>query len=95
MGHNLDFICVISTMVKPYKDDPILSHLSSSCSKSLPVFHRCIPMDVACYAEFAKAFITFVSDNSVLYRVVAGVMASKEIIMGLCLLALGRLPLPA
>ncbi|XP_046900419.1 choline transporter-like protein 1 isoform X1 [Hypomesus transpacificus] len=57
-------------------------------SKSLPVFHRCFPVDVACYAEFAKAFITFVSDNSVLYRVVAGVMASKEIIMGLCLLAL-------
>ncbi|XP_067106880.1 choline transporter-like protein 1 [Osmerus mordax] len=57
-------------------------------SKSLPVFHRCFPVDVACYAEFAKAFITFVSDNSVLYRLVAGVMASKEIIMGLCLLAL-------
>ncbi|XP_076585640.1 choline transporter-like protein 1 [Chaetodon auriga] len=57
-------------------------------SKSVPVFHRCIPVDIGCYAEFAQAFVTFVSDNSVLRRVIAGVMASKEIIMGLCVLAL-------
>ncbi|XP_010780908.1 choline transporter-like protein 1 isoform X2 [Notothenia coriiceps] len=46
-----------------------------------------LPVLPSCYAEFAQAFVTFVSDNSVLRRVVAGVMASKEIIMGLCLLA--------
>lgn len=57
-------------------------------SKSIPLLHRCIPVDVSCYAEFAQAFVTFVSDNSVLRRLVAGVMASKEIIMGLCVLAL-------
>uniref|UniRef100_A0A8C1PDP0 Choline transporter-like protein n=1 Tax=Cyprinus carpio TaxID=7962 RepID=A0A8C1PDP0_CYPCA len=57
-------------------------------SASLPVFHRCIPVDISCYAKFAEAFITFVSDNSVVHRVIAGVMTSKDIIMGLCLLAL-------
>ncbi|XP_047435600.1 choline transporter-like protein 1 isoform X2 [Mugil cephalus] len=57
-------------------------------SKAVPVFHRCIPTDISCYAEFAQAFITFVSDNTVLRRVVAGLMASKEIIMGLCVLSL-------
>eukprot|EP00064_Thunnus_orientalis_P003766 superscaffoldBa00000321_g3777 len=57
-------------------------------SKSVPLFHRCIPVDIGCYAEFAQAFMTFVSDNNVLRRVVAGVMASKDIIMGLCVLAL-------
>uniref|UniRef100_A0A8C2G6N7 Choline transporter-like protein n=1 Tax=Cyprinus carpio TaxID=7962 RepID=A0A8C2G6N7_CYPCA len=57
-------------------------------SASLPVFHRCMPVDISCYARFAEAFITFVSDNSVVHRVIAGVMTSKEIIMGLCLLAL-------
>lgn len=55
----------------------------------MPVFHRCIPVDISCYVEFAQAFITFVSDNTVLRRVVAGVVTSKEIIMGLCVLALG------
>uniref|UniRef100_A0A8C2JVH7 Choline transporter-like protein n=1 Tax=Cyprinus carpio TaxID=7962 RepID=A0A8C2JVH7_CYPCA len=52
------------------------------------MFHRCIPVDISCYAKFAEAFITFVSDNSVVHRVIAGVMTSKDIIMGLCLLAL-------
>ncbi|KAK2817050.1 hypothetical protein Q5P01_025241 [Channa striata] len=62
--------------------------LPVSSSKAFPLFHRCIPVDIGCYAEFAQAFITFVSDNTVLRRVIAGVMASKEIIMGLCVLAL-------
>uniref|UniRef100_A0A672FN22 Choline transporter-like protein n=1 Tax=Salarias fasciatus TaxID=181472 RepID=A0A672FN22_SALFA len=58
-------------------------------SKAVPLLRRCIPVDISCYAEFAQAFITFVNDNTVLRRVIAGVMASKEIIMGLCMLALG------
>lgn len=62
--------------------------LPVSKSKAIPLFDRCIPVDIGCYAEFAQAFITFVSDNTVLRRVIAGVMASKEIIMGLCVLAL-------
>ncbi|XP_041839842.1 choline transporter-like protein 1 [Melanotaenia boesemani] len=62
--------------------------LPSLPSKPVPVFHRCIPTDISCYADFAQAFIMFVSDNTVLRRVIAGVMASKEIIMGLCVLAL-------
>ena len=69
--------------------NPVSVSLCHVCSKSVPVFHRCIPVDIGCYAEFAQAFVTFVSDNTVLRRVIAGVMASKEIIMGLCLLALG------
>ncbi|XP_059377889.1 choline transporter-like protein 1 isoform X5 [Carassius carassius] len=58
-------------------------------SKALPVFNRCTPVDISCYAKFAEAVITFVSDNSMLNRLIAGVAASKEIIVGLCLLALG------
>nr|XP_023668251.1 choline transporter-like protein 1 isoform X2 [Paramormyrops kingsleyae] len=57
-------------------------------SSSLPIFHRCAPSDVACYSKFAEALITFVSDDSTLHRLIAGVMTSKEIIVGLCLLAL-------
>ncbi|XP_054649061.1 choline transporter-like protein 1 isoform X2 [Dunckerocampus dactyliophorus] len=57
-------------------------------SKPLPLFNRCTPLDIACYTKFAEAVVTFVSDNSFLHRVIAGVAASKEVIMGLCLLAL-------
>ena len=59
-------------------------------SKSLPVFNRCTPLDISCYTKFAEVLITFVSDNSVMHGLIAGVMASKEIILGLCLLALGK-----
>ena len=64
-------------------------YFALSHSKSLPVFNRCTPVDISCYAKFAEAVVTFVSDNSVLHRLIGGVMASKEIIVGLCLLALG------
>lgn len=47
-------------------------------------------MDISCYAKFAEAVVTFVGDNSVLHRLIAGVAASKEIIVGLCVLALGE-----
>ncbi|KAM6924236.1 choline transporter-like protein 1 [Xenentodon cancila] len=57
-------------------------------SKPLPVFNRCTPVDVSCYAKFAEAVVTFVGDTSVLHRLIAGVVASKEIIIGLCVLAL-------
>lgn len=57
-------------------------------SKPVPLFNRCVPTDLGCFAEFAQAFVSFVSENNVLQRVVAGLMASKDIIMGLCVLAL-------
>uniref|UniRef100_A0A7N4PK68 Choline transporter-like protein n=1 Tax=Sarcophilus harrisii TaxID=9305 RepID=A0A7N4PK68_SARHA len=57
-------------------------------SAPIPFFHRCAPVNISCYAKFAEALITFVSDNSVLHRLISGVMTSKEIILGLCLLSL-------
>ncbi|KAM7394273.1 hypothetical protein PAMP_021086 [Pampus punctatissimus] len=57
-------------------------------SKSIPLFNRCIPEDTGCYPEFVKALATFVGDNTVLRRVAAGLVTSKEIIVGLCVLAL-------
>lgn len=54
------------------------------------MFNRCTPLDVSCYAKFAEAVVTFVGDNSVLHRLIAGVAASKEIIIGLCVFALGE-----
>uniref|UniRef100_A0A3Q3DJU9 Choline transporter-like protein n=1 Tax=Hippocampus comes TaxID=109280 RepID=A0A3Q3DJU9_HIPCM len=56
--------------------------------KPLPLFNRCTPADVSCYSKFAEAVVTFVGDDSFLHRVIAGVAASKEVIVGLCLLAL-------
>nr|Q9I9B9.1 RecName: Full=Choline transporter-like protein 1; AltName: Full=Solute carrier family 44 member 1 [Torpedo marmorata]CAB75556.1 CTL1 protein [Torpedo marmorata] len=69
---------------KNSKSCPILPVKSS---KPIPFFHRCVPMDSGCKINF-KALTTFVSYNSVLQRVITGVMTSKEIIVGLCLMSL-------
>uniref|UniRef100_A0A4W4E9I5 Choline transporter-like protein n=1 Tax=Electrophorus electricus TaxID=8005 RepID=A0A4W4E9I5_ELEEL len=94
---NGSYLCSYELNPSTYPTDP---NRATKCpklpvppSKSLPVFHRCTPADIACYSKFAEALITFVSDNSVLHRVIAGVMTSKEIIMGLCMLSLGSYPL--
>ncbi|XP_061690432.1 choline transporter-like protein 1 isoform X3 [Syngnathoides biaculeatus] len=57
-------------------------------SKPLPLFNRCTPVDISCYSKFAEAVVTFVSDDSFLHRVIAGVAACKEVIVGLCVFAL-------
>ncbi|XP_028832907.1 choline transporter-like protein 1 [Denticeps clupeoides] len=57
-------------------------------SKSLPVFHRCMPVNISCYAKFAEAAVNFFTDSSVLHTVAAGVMASKGVIIGLCVMSL-------
>ncbi|KAI1887791.1 hypothetical protein AGOR_G00194000 [Albula goreensis] len=82
---NSSELCSYDVPPNRYKYDP---ERKTKCpklpvppSKSLPVFHRCTPVDISCYAKFAEAVVTFVSDNSVLHRLIAGVMASKEIIM--------------
>lgn len=59
-------------------------------SKPLPVFNRCTPLDVSCYSRFADAMVTVVSGDSSLQRLISSVAASKEIIVGLCVLALGE-----
>ncbi|XP_028661666.1 choline transporter-like protein 1 [Erpetoichthys calabaricus] len=85
-------LCSYEIDVSKYTTDPSSATLCPKLpvpeSKSIPLFHRCTPVDVSCYAKFAEALITFVSDNSVLHRLISGVMTSKEIIMGLCLLSL-------
>ncbi|XP_033869239.1 choline transporter-like protein 1 [Acipenser ruthenus] len=85
-------LCSYQLEVSKYTTDPESSKLCPKLpvppSKSIPLFHRCTPVDVSCYANFAEALITFVSDNSVLHRLISGVMTSKEIIIGLCFLSL-------
>lgn len=80
----------------PRRRTPAPSHglTSDLCvlSKPLPVFNRCTPLDVSCYSRFADAMVTFVSDDTSLQRLISSLAASKEIIIGLCVLALGEPP---
>ncbi|XP_009885509.1 PREDICTED: choline transporter-like protein 1 [Charadrius vociferus] len=85
-------LCSYELQPSEYTTDPRAAKLCPKYpvpeSAPIPFFHRCAPVNISCYAKFAEALITFVSDSSVLHRLISGVMTSKEIIMGLCLLSL-------
>uniref|UniRef100_UPI00398F6CDF choline transporter-like protein 1 n=1 Tax=Pristiophorus japonicus TaxID=55135 RepID=UPI00398F6CDF len=87
---NGSHLCSYQLLPEEYtsKKSNLCPKLPVQASKPVPFFHRCAPVKSACYFEFIKALTTFVSDNSVLQRVITGVMTSKEIIVGLCLLSL-------
>ncbi|NXY82193.1 CTL1 protein, partial [Alcedo cyanopectus] len=85
-------LCSYELQPSEYTTDPRAAKLCPNYpvpeSAPIPFFHRCAPVNISCYAKFAEALITFVSDSSVLHRLISGVMTSKEIILGLCLLSL-------
>ncbi|CAI9171295.1 unnamed protein product [Rangifer tarandus platyrhynchus] len=83
-------LCTYNLKPSEYASSPkdLCPRLPVPASAPIPFFHRCAPVNISCYAKFAEALITFVSDNSVLHRLIRGVMTSKEIILGLCLLSL-------
>lgn len=87
---NSPSICVL--MWHLYYIGVIFFLIFFSCITSAPIpfFHRCAPVNISCYTKFAEALITFVSDSSILHRLISGVMTCKEIILGLCLLSLGN-----
>lgn len=87
-NNNGSYLCKYNLKVTEYTTQHFKScpKLPVKSSKPIPFFHRCVPMDSGC--KNIKALATFVSYNSVLQRVITGVMTSKEIIVGLCLMSL-------
>ncbi|XP_059830854.1 choline transporter-like protein 1 isoform X2 [Hypanus sabinus] len=82
-------LCLYNLGLDKYipKNKKFCPELPVRASKPIPFFHRCVPMDGGCTINI-QALVTFVSYNSVLQRVITGVMTSKEIIVGLCLMSL-------
>ncbi|XP_078070212.1 choline transporter-like protein 1 isoform X2 [Mustelus asterias] len=83
-------LCDYSVDVEKYTSagQNLCPKLPVKSSKPIPYFHRCIPDGTGCLEKFIKALTNFISDNSILQRVITGVMTSKEIIVGLCFLSL-------
>ncbi|KAJ6657114.1 hypothetical protein lerEdw1_002860 [Lerista edwardsae] len=85
-------LCSYELKPSEYTTDPGAENLCPKLpvpeSAPIPFFHRCAPVNISCYAKFAEALITYVSDSSVLHRLISGVMTCREIILGLCLLSL-------
>ncbi|XP_066480162.1 choline transporter-like protein 3 isoform X2 [Tiliqua scincoides] len=57
-------------------------------SMSFPLFNRCIPRNAECYSRFTTVLIDAVNEVDIFHRVLSGVMARRDSVIGLCILAL-------
>ncbi|XP_032826660.1 choline transporter-like protein 1 isoform X1 [Petromyzon marinus] len=87
--NNSSSLCDYSVKPADYKD--ILA--GSTCPKlpvpaSKPVLHRCVPTNITCFIKFAETVAGVINSNDIFHKVISGIMNSKDVIIGLCFLAL-------
>ncbi|KAM8931100.1 choline transporter-like protein 3 isoform 2-T2 [Pelodytes ibericus] len=56
-------------------------------SKSIPLFNRCVPQSPDCYSRFASVLINVVNEVDFFHRILSGIMAGRENVIGLSILA--------
>lgn len=88
---NGSYLCVYSLNSSEYT---LNAHAAELCpmlpvppSKSFPLFRRCIPQTPECYSQFVPVLINVVNEMDLFHRIIAGIMTSKDSIIGLCALA--------
>ncbi|XP_033007458.1 choline transporter-like protein 3 [Lacerta agilis] len=57
-------------------------------SVSFPLFNRCVPRNAKCYSQFASVLINVVNEVDIFHRILGGIMAGRDTVIGLCFLAL-------
>lgn len=57
-------------------------------SVSFSLFNRCVPQNAECYSQFAPVLIDVVNEVDIFHRVLSAIMAGRETVIGLCVLAL-------
>ncbi|XP_053100946.1 choline transporter-like protein 3 isoform X2 [Hemicordylus capensis] len=57
-------------------------------SVSFPLFNRCVPQNAKCYSQFTSVLINVANEVDIFHRVLSGIMAGRETVIGLCILAL-------
>ncbi|MBN3292865.1 CTL3 protein, partial [Polypterus senegalus] len=90
---NGSYLCVYSLNSSEYTDNSKSANLCPplpvSSSKSSPFFHHCVPQNPECYRQFVPVLVGTLNEVDFFHRMIAGIMASKESITGLSLLAAG------
>ncbi|EMP30805.1 Choline transporter-like protein 3 [Chelonia mydas] len=72
----------IKTIVKHYYS------IDVSDLKSFPLFNRCVPQNPECYSQFASILINVVNEVDAFHRILSGIMAGRDTVIGLSVLAL-------
>ncbi|KAE8610501.1 hypothetical protein XENTR_v10012150 [Xenopus tropicalis] len=91
--NNGSYLCVYklnyteyTTHTKALEWCPVLPVPSS---KSFPLFNRCVPQNPDCYSRFASVLINVVNEVDFFHRILSGIMAGKDNVIGLSILAVG------
>uniref|UniRef100_F7D5R7 Choline transporter-like protein n=1 Tax=Ornithorhynchus anatinus TaxID=9258 RepID=F7D5R7_ORNAN len=86
--NNGSLLCVYNLNFSSDIPNPQITSLCPSLpvppSKSFPLFNRCLPQTPGCYSVFAAVLI---NDVGTLQRILGGIMAGRETVLGLCVLA--------
>ncbi|KAK7809943.1 hypothetical protein U0070_024863 [Myodes glareolus] len=90
---NGSFLCVYSLNSFNYTQSPnadtLCPRLPVPPSKPFPLFNRCIPQTPECYSLYASVLI---NDADALHRILSGIMAGRDTILGLCVFTFGNSP---
>ncbi|XP_072366646.1 choline transporter-like protein 3 isoform X1 [Scyliorhinus torazame] len=89
--YNGSYLCVYSLNISDYTEPSKAAHLCPKLpippSQSFPLFNRCVPRSPACYSHFLTVLINVVKESDFFQRIIGGIMANKEYIIGLSFFA--------
>uniref|UniRef100_A0A803V5P6 Choline transporter-like protein n=1 Tax=Ficedula albicollis TaxID=59894 RepID=A0A803V5P6_FICAL len=90
--NNGSFLCVYNLDVSSYTLNPKAAQLCPTLpvppSKSFPLFNRCVPQNPECYSKYASVLINMVNEMDVFHRILSGILAGRDTVIGLSVLAL-------
>ncbi|XP_059584052.1 choline transporter-like protein 3 isoform X2 [Alligator mississippiensis] len=90
--NNDSCLCVYNLNVSSYTLNPKAAELCPTLpvppSKSFPLFNRCVPQSPECYSQFASVLINVINGVDIFHHILSGIMAGRDIIIGLSVLAL-------
>ncbi|NXJ14855.1 CTL3 protein, partial [Odontophorus gujanensis] len=90
--NNGSCLCVYNLSISSYTLNPKAAELCPTLpvppSKSFPLFNRCVPQHPECYSKYASVLINMVNQMDVFHRILSGILAGRDTVIGLSVLAL-------
>uniref|UniRef100_A0A8C2SP40 Choline transporter-like protein n=1 Tax=Coturnix japonica TaxID=93934 RepID=A0A8C2SP40_COTJA len=90
--NNGSCLCVYNLSISSYTLNPKAAELCPTLpvppSKSFPLFNRCVPQHPECYSKYASVLISMVNEMDVFHRILSGILAGRDTVIGLSVLAL-------
>ncbi|XP_039583127.1 choline transporter-like protein 3 isoform X3 [Passer montanus] len=90
--NNGSSLCIYNLNVSSYTLNPKATQLCPTLpvppSKSFPLFNRCVPQNPECYSKYASVLISMVNEMDVFHRILSGILAGRDTVIGLSVLAL-------